>query len=120
MLFYVNPQTLHPETVNENAPSGVHELRGAVRFPLHLSVNMEEHPGDQAETRDISAAGVLLHCHEEYAVGSTIHFKIVMPGQSMGADHDVQVECTGRVVRSTPAGDKVAVAAIIDEYRITR
>ena len=53
-------------------------------------------------------------------MGSTIHFRIVMPGQSMGADHDVQVECTGRVVRSTPEGDKVAVAAIIDEYRITR
>jgi hypothetical protein len=120
MLFYVNIHTLPSETVNENAPSGVHELRGAVRFPLHLSVNMEEHPGDHAETRDISAAGVLLHCHEEYPVGSTIHFRIVMPGQSMGADHDVQVECTGRVVRSTPEGDKVAVAAIIDEYRITR
>ncbi len=120
MLCNVNTVTMPPETAKTVGAAGVHEMRGAVRFPLHLSVNMVEHPADTAETHDISAAGVLLHCHEDYPVGSTIHFSIVMPAQTMGADQDVQVECTGRVVRCTPAGDKVAVAAIIDEYRITR
>jgi hypothetical protein len=43
-----------------------------------------------------------------------------MPAQAMGAEKDVLVDCVGRVVRCAPAGDKVAVGAIIDEYRITR
>ncbi len=120
MLSLVNSVTMPPEDVKTDAAASAHELRGAVRFPLHLCVNMDEHPGEPAETQDISAAGVLLHCHEDYPIGTTIHFSIVMPAQTMGAEHDVQVECTGRVVRCSPAGEKVAVAAIIDEYRITR
>jgi hypothetical protein len=74
----------------------------------------------QGETQDISAGGVLMHCDVDYPVGSTIQFSIVMPAQSLGTDADVQMECTGRVVRSDPAGEKRAVGAIIDEYRFTR
>ncbi len=96
-------------------------MRGAVRFPLHLAVIVcQGERSSQAETQDISAGGVLLHCDEEYAVGSTIRFTIAMPAQSMGAPNDVHVECVGRVVRCIPAGVKMAVGAIIDEYRITR
>lgn len=97
------------------------DLRGAVRFPLHLSVAMRDKNSDiVCETQDISAGGVLLHCGEDYPVGSTILFSICLPAERLGADNDVQVECVGRVVRCTPAGDRVAVGAIIDEYRFTR
>jgi hypothetical protein len=92
-----------------------------VRFPLHLQVNVHGAAGNTlAETQDISAGGVLLHCGVEYPIGSTIQFSIAMPARSMGAENDVMVDCVGRVVRCAPAGDKVAVGAIIDEYRITR
>jgi PilZ domain len=96
------------------------DLRGAVRFPLHLPVALHENEEVKAETQDISAGGVLIHCGVDYPVGSTIQFAISMPAQAMGAEKDVQVECVGRVVRCTPAGDQIAVGAIIDEYRITR
>jgi hypothetical protein len=97
------------------------DLRCAVRFPLHLPVAMHSNDnGDHAETQDISAGGVLIHCGVDYPVGSTIEFSICMPAKTLGADHDVQVECVGRVVRCTPSGDRIAVGAIIDEYHISR
>jgi hypothetical protein len=97
------------------------DLRCAVRFPLHLPVSLHENDkGNDAETQDISAGGVLIHCGVDYPVGSTIQFSICMPAESLGAEKDVQVECVGRVVRCTPAGDRIAVGAIIDEYHISR
>lgn len=99
------------------------DLRGAVRFPLHLPVTFHENgeaKTDTGETQNISAGGVLIHCGTDYPVGSTVLFSISMPAQTLGAEKDVQVECVGRVVRCTPAGDRMAVGAIIDEYRISR
>ena len=96
------------------------DLRSSVRFPLHLPVVLHAHDNGSAETQDISAGGVLIHCGVDYPVGSTIQFSICMPAQTLGADKDVQVECVGRVVRCAPAGDKIAVGAIIDEYHISR
>jgi hypothetical protein len=97
------------------------DLRCAVRFPLHLPVTLQgnEQEGD-AETQDISAGGVLIHCGVEYPVGSTILFSICMPARTLGAENDVQIECVGRVVRCEPVGDRMAVGAIIDEYHICR
>jgi hypothetical protein len=94
-------------------------LRCAVRFPLHLPISiLGSGKPDEGVTQDISAAGVLFHCTLDYPVGSQIQFSISMPAQALGADRDVQVECTGRVVRCTPVGDRVAVGAIIDEYHV--
>ncbi len=96
-------------------------LRCAVRFPLQLPVAVHsKDKADEGVTQDISAGGVLIHCGEEYPVGSTIEFSICMPGRSLGSAQDVHVECTGRVVRSSPMGDHVEVGAIIDEYHISR
>ncbi|MDR3762984.1 MAG: PilZ domain-containing protein [Acidobacteriota bacterium] len=113
---------MKPSAETELLPqSGFTEMRGAVRFPLHLAVVVcQGERSSQAVTRDISAGGVLLHCDEEYAVGSTIRFSIALPAHTMGAPKDVHVVCTGRVVRCTPAGAKMAVGAIIDEYKINR
>jgi hypothetical protein len=92
-----------------------------VRFPLHLPVALHSNnAGTDAETQDISAGGVLIHCGVDYPVGSTIEFSICMPAKTLGAENDVQVECVGRVVRCTPVGDRIAVGAIIDEYHFSR
>jgi hypothetical protein len=97
------------------------KLRCAVRFPLQLPVALHVNDTlDKGVTQDISAGGVLIHCGMDYPVGSTIEFSICMPAQTLGAEHDVQMECTGRVVRCTPEGDYVALGAIIDEYHISR
>ena len=104
------------KTENENLNS----LRSSVRFPLHLPVVLQSDDKASAETGDISSGGVLIHCGVDYPVGSTIQFSISMPARSVGAEKDVQVECVGRVVRSTPDGDRMAVGAIIDEYHISR
>ena len=102
------------------------KLRNAVRFPLHLPINLQspQPPGVPAlptgETENISSQGVLFHCDVDYPVGSKIQFTISMPGKSLGSDRDVKVECTGYVVRSSPSDGRIAVGAVIDEYRISR
>lgn len=98
------------------------ELRSAVRFPLRLPVAVKmNHQDHLAETRDISAAGVLLNCDESQEVGSNIEFTILMPARAVGASKDVQVQCIGRVVRCSPADQgRCSIAAIIDEYRFSR
>ena len=64
--------------------SPLNDLRGAVRFPLHLHVDLRDNKEDlEAETQDISAGGVLIHCAVDYPVGSTIQFSISMPAKSM-------------------------------------
>jgi hypothetical protein len=88
---------------------------------LHLAVDLHEvENAGYAETQDISAGGVLIHCGVDFPVGSTIQFSITMPAQQMGAEKDVRVECVGRVVRCVPVGDRMAVGVIIDEYYICR
>jgi hypothetical protein len=92
-----------------------------MRFPLRLPVAVKtafhEH---QAETRDISAGGVLFQVDAAMTVGSTIEFTIAMPADVVGAPADVMVSCVGRVVRCSEEGRRRSVAAVIDEYRIQR
>ena len=81
---------------------------------LRLRTPTEEY---QAETRDISAGGILFFTQAEIAVGSSVQFTIRMPGETLGAAEDVLVECDGRVVRSSEEGSGRIVAVAIDEYR---
>lgn len=97
------------------------DLRNAVRFPLHLPVALRTETGEyQAETRDISAGGVLFFTQAEIAVGAVVQFTIRMPGQTLGAAEDVLVQCDGRAVRTAPEGAGRMVAVAIDEYRFER
>ena len=73
-----------------------------------------------AETADISAGGVLFHTNRPLDVGTVIRFRIVLPASVLGTDTDVQVNCTGRVVRSIDEKGKKAIAAVIDEYCFER
>ena len=97
------------------------DLRNAVRFPLHLPVTLktptEEH---QAQTIDISAGGILFRTETEVEIGSAVEFTVAMPGDSLGSDRDVLVECKGRVVRCSEESSGRSVAVVIDEYRFER
>jgi c-di-GMP-binding flagellar brake protein YcgR len=98
------------------------DLRSAVRFPLKLPITVRTGDAHEyfAETADISAGGVLFHMNAELPVGTIIHFRIVLPAFVVGADTDVLVNCTGRVVRCLDEQGKKAVAAVIDEYNFER
>jgi len=98
------------------------ELRSSVRFPLTLAVDLkgEKTRDANAETKDISAGGVMLYVHADMAVGSKIDFDIAMPAAVLGTAADVKVKCAGRVVRCSQEGDRKAVAAVIDEYQFDR
>jgi len=98
------------------------DLRSAVRFPLRLPITIRTSDSREhfAETADISAGGVLFHMNTELPVGTIIRFRIVLPAVVVGADTDVLVNCTGRVVRCGEENGKRAVAAVIDEYQFER
>ena len=94
------------------------EVRCAVRFPLVLpvlvSANGHELP---ALTRNVSASGVLIELEEPLSAGLHIRFQLRMPGPILGVQHDVLVDCTGRVVRCSIGQRQHLAAATIDEYR---
>ncbi len=98
------------------------DLRSAMRFPLKLPVEVraEEAARLQAETKDISAGGVLFYLDKAVEVGSRIEFNISLPAKVLGTETDVSVQCVGRVVRCTVDGQRRAIAAVIDEYRFER
>jgi len=99
------------------------ELRSSVRFPIKLPIAVRH---DQAvaecsaETKDISAGGVLFDVEAEMPIGSTIKFSIAMPASVLGTPTDVLVNCVGRVIRSTEENGHKSVAAVIDEYHFER
>jgi hypothetical protein len=97
------------------------DFRNAERFPLRLVVTLQTPLEEcQAETRDISAGGILFFTEARIAVGSAVRFTIRMPGETLGAEDDVLVACEGRVVRSTEDGSGRLIAVAIDEYRFER
>jgi len=98
------------------------DLRSAMRFPIKLPVEVraEEEAKLQAETKDISAGGVLFYMDTAMEVGSRIEFNISLPAAVLGTPNDVNVLCVGRVVRCSEEGSRRAVAAVIDEYRFER
>lgn len=100
--------------------TGVPEpVRTAVRFPLHLEVNIKWDNGEMhATTENVSANGILFTSDPPLPVGSRIEFTLSMPAAVMGAPEDVKLECVGRVVRQQIADGKSMVAAVIDEYSL--
>lgn len=97
------------------------ELRGAVRFPVKLPIEIKAEGAQHiADTDNMSAGGVLFHLDADMEVGSTVEFQISMPASVLGSANDVLVTGSGRVVRCSPEGGRRAVAAVIDEYRFER
>jgi len=98
----------------------IREMRSAVRFPLHLPIQVKGDRLYEAEMRDISAGGVLFNVNSELKVGSSIEFTVLLPAGSLGVDTDVRVSCHGRIARTYHEGEQPVVAAVIDEYKFER
>ncbi|HYY69375.1 MAG TPA: PilZ domain-containing protein [Terriglobales bacterium] len=98
------------------------DLRSSTRFPVKLPVEVraEEMAKVLAETKNISAGGVMFYMDTAMTVGSRIEFSISLPAAVLGTPQDVNVLCLGRVVRCSEEGSRRAVAAVIDEYRFER
>jgi hypothetical protein len=95
------------------------EVRCAVRFPLALPVVLSTAKNDEviAQTRNVSASGVLFQVDRQLRVGLGIRFSMRMPGTVLGTPHDVLVHCLGRVVRCSISQTQYLTAATIDEYQ---
>ena len=105
-------------TVRSESAHSIQEVRCAVRFPLSLPVELSF--GDAAfaaETRNVSASGVLFGLDRPLTVSQSIHFSMRMPGEVLGTPRDVLVHCVGRVVRCSLSQKQYLAAATIDEYQ---
>ena len=104
------------------------EARTGKRFPLELPIRIHtKGGGDRATTADMSSAGVYIMADTDLTVGSPIEFDITLPAIVLGTPADVEVRCTGRVVRKESGGSgggkkkkKNGVACVIDEYKFIR
>ncbi|HEV7676797.1 MAG TPA: PilZ domain-containing protein [Candidatus Angelobacter sp.] len=111
------------------------EARTGKRFPLELPIKIHgKGLEDSATTGNMSAAGVYIMADLDLAIGSNIEFDITLPAKVLGTPGDVEVHCTGRVVRkdasAAAAGansnsskkkkSKSGVACVIDQYKFIR
>jgi len=106
------------------------EARTGKRFPLELPIRIRHKGGDdRATTADMSAAGVYIMADTDLTVGSPIEFDITLPADVLGTAADVEVRCSGRVVRKETGGSggsagkkkkKSGVACVIDQYKFVR
>jgi len=93
---------------------------------LELPIRIHTKGGDdKATTADMSSAGVYIMADTDLTVGSPIEFDITLPAVVLGTPADVEVRCTGRVVRKESGGGgkkkkKNGVACVIDEYKFIR
>ena len=105
-------QTQHEQDENNK--------RATRRFALRLPVTVrygENEPEHAAQTRDVSARGICFYVDSVIQAGSAIDFTLTLPPE-ITLTESIRVRCKGRVVRvegGSPA-NKIAVAAVIDEY----
>jgi PilZ domain-containing protein len=102
------------ETQQEN------DKRATRRFALRLPVTVRyDENGNEhsAQTRDVSARGICFYVDSGIQAGSPIDFTLTLPPE-ITLTESIRVRCKGRVVRVESGGtnNKMAVAAVIDEY----
>ena len=97
------------------------DMQSAMRFPIKLPIAVKSKSGEsRTESQNISANGVLFQMDSDMPIGSMVDFTISLPAQIVGAEADVQLDCRGRVVRSSDDGGRRGVGVVIDEYRFER
>jgi hypothetical protein len=106
------------ETQQDNANDN--DKRATRRFALRLPVSVrygENEEQHAAHTRDVSARGICFYVDSAIQAGSAIDFTLTLPPE-ITLTESIRVHCKGHVVRveGGSASDKLAVAAIIDEY----
>lgn len=97
------------------------DMQSAVRFPIKLPISVKSQTGERrTESENISSNGVLFEVDADMPLGSMVDFTISLPAEVVGAEADVQIDCRGRVVRSSEDGGRRGVGVVIDEYRFER
>jgi PilZ domain-containing protein len=96
------------------------DKRATRRFALRLPVTVRYEQDEQehtAQTRDVSARGICFYVDSAIRAGSAIDFTLTLPPE-ITLTESIRVRCKGRVVRveSGNPTNKMAVAAVIDEY----
>ena len=104
----------------ETQPEREQDKRATRRFALRLPVNVRYGDGDKehsAQTRDVSARGICFYVDSAIQAGSQIEFTLTLPPE-ITLTESIHVRCKGRVVRVEGGNptEKMAVAAVIDEY----
>src|SRR6266478_10011505 len=91
--------------------------RFALRLPVSVTYSDDGAQEKAAQTRDVSARGICFYVDSAIAAGSAIEFTLVLPPE-ITLTESIRVRCKGKVVRvdNSSADDKVAVAAVIEEY----
>src|ERR1700751_2170485 len=91
--------------------------RLALRLPVSVNYSGNTGPVLSAQTRDVSARGICFYLEAPLAVGSDLDFTLTLPPE-ITLTESIRVRCKGKVVRvdENAADEKVAVAAVIDEY----
>jgi len=91
--------------------------RFALRLPVSVTYSDDGAQEKAAQTRDVSARGICFYVDSAIAAGSAIEFTLVLPPE-ITLTESIRVRCKGKVVRvdNNSAEDKVAVAAVIEEY----
>jgi hypothetical protein len=86
---------------------------------MALPITIQEADGErlkrQGETRDVSFRGLYFHSSSNFAVGSKIEFVLTLPKEITLAT-DVQIRCSGSVVRVDPQSELAGIAARIEKY----
>lgn len=95
------------------------ERRGSRRFTMALPITVNESGGErlkrQGETRDVSFRGLYFVSDSNFEVGSKIEFVLTLPKEITLAT-DVQIRCSGLVVRVEPQSEQAGIAARIEKY----
>jgi PilZ domain-containing protein len=91
--------------------------RFALRLPVSVTYSDDGAKEKAAQTRDVSARGICFYVDSAIAAGSAIEFTLVLPPE-ITLTESIRVRCKGKVVRvdNSSADEKVAVAAVIEEY----
>jgi hypothetical protein len=97
------------------------EKRAARRFALRIPVSVDRsgdaNHSEPAQLRDVSARGICLYLDSPIEQGSPLGFTLTLPPE-ITLTESIRVQCKGRVVRveGYGTGEKMAVAAVIEEY----
>jgi hypothetical protein len=108
------------ETQQERDRGHDKDKRATRRFALRLPVTVRYGDSEEeqaAQTRDVSARGICFYVDSAIQAGSPIDFTLTLPPE-ITLTESIRVRCKGRVVRIEGGGaaNKMAVAAVIDEY----
>ena len=110
----------------------VTEARTGRRFPLRLPITIRKPKSSRKHrgaTSDVSASGAYFSADADFEVGSSIEFAITLPHRALGTRKDVELHCSGRVVRAETASKarkgkkkpgRKGLACIIDQYKFVR